>query len=221
MPPLPRRPFLALCVSLLVAGQHTAWAQSTRLALVGILGGKALLVVDAAPPRTVAVGESLGGVKVIAVRAGDVDVQVDGQRATLRLGESPVSVAGRSAGGGQRTVLLADRNGHFVQDGQINGQAVRFMVDTGASVVAIGQTDADHLGLIYANKPAVRVNTANGTAQGWQVKLDSIKFGNTELLGVDALVTSQPMPYVLLGNNFLNQFRMTRQSDQMVLEQRF
>ena len=64
------------------------------------------------------------------------------------------------------------------------------------------------------------MNTANGVAQGWRLKLDSVRIGDVEVFGVEAIVTPQAMPYVLLGNSFLTSFQMTRNNEQMVLEKR-
>ncbi|HNK05786.1 MAG TPA: retropepsin-like aspartic protease, partial [Giesbergeria sp.] len=66
----------------------------------------------------------------------------------------------------------------------------------------------------------VNMNTANGVTQGWRMRLDSVRIGDVEVLNVDAIITPQAMPYVLLGNSFLGQFQMTRTNDQMVLEKR-
>ena len=76
------------------------------------------------------------------------------------------------------------------------------------------------MGLNYQSGQPVRVNTANGVAQGWRMKLDSIRIGDVEVFGVEAIITSQPMPYVLLGNSFLREFHMNRSGDEMVLQRR-
>lgn len=193
-------------------------AQAQAVALAGVLGSKALLVVDANPPRAVGAGDEYQGVKVIAVAKEEATVEIKGARRTLRLGEAPVSVGGRS--GGKKITLVADGRGHFVSNGTINGQVMQYMVDTGASTVAIGRPDAERMGLKYQNGQPVRVNTANGVGQGWRMKLDSVRIGDVEVFGVEAIITSQSMPYVLLGNSFLTEFQMTRINDQMVLEKR-
>lgn len=193
-------------------------AHSQAVALAGMLGSKALLVVDASPPRAVGAGDEYKGVKVIAVTSDEATVEVKGVRRTLRLGEAPVSVGNR--GSGKRVVLVADSRGHFVNSGTINGRVMQYMVDTGASTVAIGRNDADRMGLNYQSGQPVRVNTANGVGEGWRMKLDSVRIGDVEVFGVEAIITSQPMPYVLLGNSFLTEFQMTRVNDQMVLEKR-
>ena len=72
----------------------------------------------------------------------------------------------------------------------------------------------------YQNGQPVRLSTANGIAQGWRIKLDSVRIGDVEVFGIDAIVTPQPMPFVLLGNSILEEFQMTRMNDRMVLEKR-
>ncbi|CAM3383001.1 Aspartyl protease family protein [Paracidovorax anthurii] len=197
-----------------------ALACAQAVALTGILGSKALLVVNGSAPRAVAAGETHQGVKVLSVGRDEAVVETAGARRTLVLGEAPVSVGGRGAGTGRRVVLTADSRGHFVNTGTINGRSMQYLVDTGASVVAIGQPDAERMGLDYRNGPPVMMGTANGTARGWRVKLDSVRLGDVEVFGVEAVVTPQGMPYVLLGNSFLNEFQMTRLNDQLVLEKR-
>ena len=205
----------ALAASLLAP----TWAHAQAVALAGMLGSKALIVVDAHPPKAVGAGDQFQGVKVLTIAKDEVTIEVQGARRVLRLGEAPVSVGSRG-GSGKRVVLIADSRGHFVNSGTINGRIMQYMVDTGASTVAIGRADADRMGLKYQDGQPVRMNTANGVAQGWRMKLDSVRIGDVEVFGIEAIVTPQPMPYVLLGNSFLTEFQMTRINDQMVLEKR-
>ncbi|SFD96115.1 retropepsin-like aspartic protease family protein [Paracidovorax konjaci] len=214
---LPRFPRAAWAYALALA---PALAGAQAVALTGILGSKALIVVDANPPRALGAGESFQGVKVISVGRDDAVLETASGRRTVLLGEAPVSVGGRGAGTGRRVVLTADGRGHFVSNGTINGKAMQYLVDTGASTVAIGQPDADRMGLDYRSGTPVALGTANGTARGWRVKLDSVRLGDVEVFGVDAVVTPQGMPFVLLGNSVLNEFQMTRSNDQLVLEKR-
>ena len=118
-------------------------------------------------------------------------------------------------------MLQAVSNGHFLTQGQINGGSVRFMVDTGASFVAIGVADAQRLGVnLRTAQPAV-MGTANGATQAWRVKLNSVRVGDVTVHEVDAVVMPAPMPYALLGNSFLTRFQMTRTNDQLVLQRRY
>ena len=213
------QPLASLLLAALSLAPALAAAQA--VALSGVLGSKALLVVDGSAPRVLGPGEEHLGVKVIAVGRDDATVLIGSDRRVVRLGEAPVSVGGsRPGASGRRVVLTADSRGHFINTGLINGQVMQYMVDTGASTVAIGRPDADRMGLDYASGQPVRMGTANGVGTGWRLKLDSVRIGDVEVFGVEAIVTSQPMPFVLLGNSFLAEFQMTRNSDQMVLEKR-
>ena len=208
---------LRLAVALLaVTGLPAAYAQS--VALAGILGGKALLVVDGSAPRSVAPGGSHMGVRVVSVGRDGVVLEVAGAQRAIQLGESPVSIGGSAAG--QRIVLKADARGNFINSGFINGRVMQYMVDTGATTVAIGRPDAQRMGLKFEQGQPVMMNTANGTAQGWRMRLESVRVGDVELRSVDAIVTAEAMPYVLLGNSFLREFHMNRSGDEMVLQRR-
>ena len=197
-----------------------SWAQS--VALSGVAGGKALVVVDGAPPRFLSVGQSLGGVKLLSLDGDAATVEVDGKRENLRVGGAPVSVGkGRAGGGGNRIVLTADPSGHFLPQGQINGKSVQFMLDTGATTVAMGAAEARRINLKFEHGQRVRLNTANGTATGYLIRLDSVRVGEVVIYDVEAVVSPQPMPFVLLGNSFLNRFQMQKMNDQMTLEKRY
>ena len=196
------------------------WAQS--VSLHGLLGRQALLIVDGKPPRAVAPGQTHLGVTVLSTDEDRAVVALaGGQRLTLRVGESPVSVGGAPApGGSDRVALSADARGHFITPGSINNRPTQFLVDTGASVVAIGQAEADRLGLNYRTGQPVTLRTANGTAPGWALKLATVRIGDVTAYEVDAVVTPSAMPAVLLGNSFLNRFSMRRDGDTMLLVKR-
>lgn len=200
-------------------------AKAQSVALSGVLGSKALLVIDGGTPRALAAGDSLHDVRVLQVSGDTAEVEIKGRRQTLRLGEAPISLGGRGAAAGdpalgRRVVLKADNRGHFIERGQINGKTMVYMVDTGASSVAIGRSDAERMGLPFLKGQPVMMRTANGDAQGWRLRLDSVRVGDVEVFGVDAVIAPLSMPYVLLGNSFLAHFQMTRQGSEMVLERR-
>jgi aspartyl protease family protein len=198
-----------------------AWGQS--VALQGMLGGKALLIIDGSAPKTVAVGDTYKGVKVLSTSGDEAVLEIAGKRQTLRVGEAPASVGGNGGGPahGSRIVMSAESGGHFFSGGAINGQAVRFLVDTGATAVSIGVPEADRIGLKYKDGELARSGTANGVVTSWKVKLASVRVGDVEVHDVDATVVPASMPFVLLGNSFLSRFQMKRENDQMVLERRY
>jgi aspartyl protease family protein len=196
-----------------------ALAQS--VALQGMMGNRALLIIDGNPPRGVAPGDAHMGVKVLTTTGDEAVVEIDGKRHTLRVGDAPASVGGSGPRGGNRIVLTAGSGGHFFSQGSINGRAVQFMVDTGATAVSMGLPDAKRMGVPYEAGRKIQMGTANGVVPAWLVRLDSVRVGDVEVFGVDGIVSQQPMPYVLLGNSFLARFQMKRDNDQMVLERRY
>ena len=197
-------------------------AQAQSVALSGLSGSKALLVIDGGAPRFLSPGQTHQGVRVVSLQKDTAVIEVDGRRQTLRVGDAPVSLGGSAdpAAGGQRVVLTADGQGHFTPAGQINGRTVQFMVDTGASQVILGEAEARRINLDFQRGRRVQVSTANGQAQGHMISLDSVRVGDAQVFGVSAIVLPQPMPYVLLGNTFLTRFQMQRNNDQLTLEKR-
>jgi len=209
----------------LLLGVVAAAAQAESVMLTGTIGSRAILVVNGGAPKTVAIGEKVQNVRLLSLQDGQAVVESAGQRITLRM-DSPVSVGGGAGGGsnasGSRIVLNADSRGHFMASGAINGRSgVSFMLDTGATTVAMSVADATRIGLDYQKGTPVRMNTANGVALGYRLRLDAVRVGDVEVRDVDAIVSQQPMPYVLLGNSFIGRFSMRRDAEQMVLERRF
>ncbi|MFV0678719.1 retropepsin-like aspartic protease family protein [Ottowia sp.] len=204
----------------LLAGMPVAHAADS-VSLQGMLGNKALLIVDGGAPRTVAPGQTHQGVKVLSTSGDQAVVLVGGERLTLRVGETPASVGSHATtSGGNQIALTADSRGHFVTQGSINNRPVRFMVDTGASLVAMSQSEADRLGLDYKKGQRVLMGTANGTSAGWTITIDTLRVGDVTSYNVSAVVTPASMPVVLLGNSFLNRFNMQRTGSQMMLVRR-
>lgn len=212
---------MALACSGLIGAALPASAQS--VAMTGSMGSKALLVVDGGAPKALAAGESHRGVKVVAVRADQVTVEVGGKRQNIDLGGAPVSIGGGGGGGagGTQIVLTASSGGHFVTSGSINGRSTQFMVDTGATSVAMSADEARRLGINFEQGEPGQGSTANGLIPIWRVSLKSLRIQDVEVHGVDAVVVPSGMPHVLLGNSFLTRFQMKRENDMLTLTRRF
>ena len=148
-----RRTLVAVRAAFVLAALALSYnaAQAQSVVLAGMLGNKALLVVDGTAPRTVAAGETHQGVKVVSTSGDQAVIEQSGKRSTLRVGDSPVSLgtSGGASGRGSRIVLTESGGGHFMTAGQINGRAVQFMVDTGATNVAMSTLDAERAGISY------------------------------------------------------------------------
>ena len=198
-------------------------ALALDVSLAGVMGSKALLMIDGRGPESLAVGQSLGGVRLLSLEGEQAVVEIDGKKRPLRVGQHATGAsAGNAAGeGGEKVILTADGAGHFVTMGAINGGAVRFLVDTGASVISIGASDARRLGIDPAKGQRGMAVTANGQTQLSRVKLDSVRVGEVTLLNVDAVVHQNELPIVLLGMSFLNRMDMQRDGSTMTLKKRF
>jgi aspartyl protease family protein len=198
---------------------HAATAMATDISVVGLFPNKAVLVVNGGTPKTYSAGATIAdGVRLVSIDDRGAVIDTNGKRETIAIGE----YVSRNASSGRASVTLsADGRGHFVASGQINGGAVRMLVDTGATMVALPASEAIRLGVSYKNGRPGYVNTANGAAQAYMVKLDTVKVGDIELHQVDAVVQEQGLPFILLGMSFLNRTEMRREGEQMVLSKRF
>ncbi|HEX2541921.1 MAG TPA: TIGR02281 family clan AA aspartic protease [Caldimonas sp.] len=213
---MPPRLAFALALALASAG-----AASQTVSLGGSLGGNALLVIDG-KPRNVAVGSTVQGVRLISVTASDAVVEVGGKRVSLQLGAAQVNLGGvQSEGSGKQIVITSESGGHFITGGSINGKAVRFMVDTGATSVAMSQAEAERIGVDFKNGQRGFTQTANGAVPAFRTTLAAVRIGDVMVYNVDAIVIPAPMPYVLLGNSYLTRFQMRRENDRMTLDKRY
>lgn len=221
--PAPAHAAFLLSASLLLHGAAQAQNEGQSVALAGMMGTKALLVVNGSPPKSVAPGETHQGVKIISTTSDQAVIEQGGKRHTLRVGDAPVNSGGSttSAGRGTRITITESGGGHFMTAGQINGKTVQFMVDTGATNIAMSIADAERAGISYQDGQPVRMSTANGPTQGYRVKLNTVRVGDVEIFDVDAVVIPQPMPFLLLGNSFLSRFQMKRDNNLMTLDRRY
>ncbi|MBI3154048.1 MAG: TIGR02281 family clan AA aspartic protease [Burkholderiales bacterium] len=199
-----------------------ALAATPAVAMAGQIGrSKALLMIDG-HPVTLAVGQTRMGVTLRALHDGTAEVERDGRVAVVHQGQAPVRLdgAGAAAGGGREIVLPMGPGGHFVGSGAINGRAVRFMVDTGATVVALSADEASRIGIDVGRAPLVSIGTANGEVQARRVTLTAVTLGAVTVANVAAVVLPAPMTHVLLGNSFLQRFQLQRENDVMRLQLR-
>lgn len=196
-------------------------AAAVSVSLNGTLGPQTALLVINGQVKPVRVGSTVDGVKLLSLNEQGASVEAEGQRLQLTLGATPVALgAGSGSSGASRAVLFASGGGHFVSEGSINGRAARFMVDTGATYVALGETEARRLGIDFTKGSRAPFNTANGVVEGHMVTLNRLRLGQVEVYQVEAVVMPAAMPVILLGNSFLNRFQMRRDGDTLTLDRR-
>jgi aspartyl protease family protein len=113
-------------------------------------------------------------------------------------------------------VLKRNRAGHFVSAGAINGVPVRFLVDTGATQIAVPLELARRLDLRLG--APVAVQTAAGPSRGYLTRLESVEVGSIEASNLSAIVAEGLHPdLVLLGMNFLRRIEMVLRGDELIL----
>lgn len=114
--------------------------------------------------------------------------------------------------------LASSRQGHYLADGQINGEPVTFLLDTGATQVAVPTELARRLGL-PAGAPII-ISTANGRATAHRTRLASVRLGDIVLHDVEALIApGMGGEDVLLGMSALKQLEFTQRDGTLVLRQ--
>ena len=119
--------------------------------------------------------------------------------------------------GAAMVVLEQDRNGHYLAEGQINGRSVTFLVDTGATDVALPESTARALGLDFG--PRVQVMTAAGPANAWVTRLDEVTVGGIRRKNVRATITDGEFNGILLGMSFLKYYDLQQQDGRLVIRE--
>ena len=213
---------MGLFTGLMLASTLTA-AQPSSVSFNGSLGQKAALLLIDGEPRTVTVGSVVGGVRLISLDESRANVEFGGRRHLLTLGASPgrVGEATPAPFSGRQIVMSAGPGGHFTTIGSINGQTTQFLVDTGATSIAISQIEAERMGLRFREGRRLMTQTANGAVPAFQVQLASVRIGEVEVRNVEAIVIPAQMSHVLLGNSFLTRFQMRRDNEILTLELRY
>ena len=213
--------FRHFIAALAVALAAAAPAAATDVTVVGLASTRASVSINGGGPRWLAVGQrSPEGVLLVAVDRESATFEIDGKRRALKMNQAYVA-AGNGSNGNSSVTLKADARGHFIADGQVNGGTVRFMVDTGATAIALPAADAKRLGINYLKGERGFVQTANGSAPAYRVKLDTVRLGDITLNNVEGVVLEGGLTMPLLGMTFLNRTEMKRDGETMVLTKRF
>lgn len=191
---------------------------ASQVQVVGLFPGAAVINVDG---QRKLVREGQSGPRDVMV------VRVDKQGAILRVdGVERLYPLSREYSSGfaepvkKRLSIAKGPGGHYWITGSINGQSVPFLVDTGATSVALNEGQARRLGIDFRVKgQPLTVSTASGNARGWRVSLDRVKIGDIEVLGVEAVVLEGGAPAeALLGMSFMSRVGWREEQGMLVLE---
>lgn len=210
-----------LLLPLMVALQANAQGQTLvkRVAVQALFTSKAMVSIDG-QRRVLSVGKpSPEGVVLISANSDGAVLEVNGKQSKYPLG----SEVGTSFSPLTETVeqVFPDTMGMYTTVGSINGMPVNFLVDTGATVVAMNEQQARRLGIDFRLRGKLtQVATASDIKRAYQVTLNTVKLGQITLRNVDAVVMEGPQPdTTLLGMSFLGRLKMENNGKAMVLKQ--
>ncbi len=211
----------ALLLSLLLSPVS---AQERSVTAIALFDGKSMLSIDGSRAKIMNVGDTYKDVTLIEANTEVAIIEVSGRQQTLELnGTATVSdELGSITGGGSAVVEMREgEQGFFESLGTINGRQIRFLVDTGASLVVLSSRQANAIGLDYLQGQKSFASTASGTAPMYGITLNSISVGGIRLQNVEAGVIEGNFPErPLLGMTFLSQVDMTRSGNLMTLRER-
>ena len=208
-----------ITASLLFAASVLA---DTQVNVVGLFNGKAVLVINNGKPKTLSVGQSSDeGVKLIAADSTKAVLEIEGKRRELGMGQA-AAVAGTASSAPGSVTLYADSAGHHFTEGQINGVTLKFIVDTGATTIAMNSGDAKYAGIDYKKGERIQIQTASGIVIGYRVVINTLKLGSVVMNQVDATVLEGGSPaVVLLGMSALNRLEMKREGIALTLTKKY
>ena len=214
------KPFYLTHVCLVLSLFSAAAGADTQINVVGLFNGKAVLIINNGKPQTLSAGQSSAeGVKLVAADSNKAVLEVEGKRKGLAMGQA-ASIGGSAAPAS--VTLYGDNAGHHYTEGQINGVTLKFLVDTGSSVITLNAGDAKYAGIDYKKGKKIETQTANGIANGYYVVLNTLKLGGLVLNQVDAVVLDGGSPpFVLLGMSALNRVEMKSEGIALTLTKKY
>ncbi len=217
-----RGPALWLLLLVLLCVQFWTGRASAGSEIIanGLFAGKAMLTIDG-NARFLKVGETTPeGVKLISSSSKQAIIEVDGRELSLKLSQR-ISSSFKAAERVEVSLSRSD-NGHFYARGAINGYPARFMVDTGATAIAMNLGHAKQFGIDVSKSQISAAQTAGGLVKTYMVNLQKVSVGGITVHNVPAAVVDGDHPVqILLGNTFLSQVDMSERSGVLVLKKKF
>jgi aspartyl protease family protein len=207
----------AFCLLCLAAAVHAG----PDVRVVGLFSDRAVVVIDGRQHLLRTGQTSPEGVRLIAADSESALLQIDGEQIDARL-DGRVSARKRSATV-QEFQVWRNTAGMYTTVGSINGLPVSFLVDTGATQVAMNSGEARRLGIDYRVTGAPsNVTTASGVERAWAVMLDRVTVGGLELHNVGAVVLEGALPkQTLLGMTFLGRLEISNDGRLMTLRKKY
>lgn len=199
---------------------HTANAD-TRVNIVGLFSNKAVMMINGGRPQTLSIGQTVDGVKLIAADSSSATLLIEGKTKQLGMGQA-ASVGEASSNSNASVTLYASAGGHFVAECKVNGAPLKFLIDTGATTVALNSGDAKFANIDYKKGEQVQVRTASGVVTAYRVTIASLKIGGITLNQVEGNVLEGGFPsVVLMGMSALNRMEVKHQGSTMTLTKKY
>jgi aspartyl protease family protein len=192
-----------------------------NITILGLFRDKAIVEIDGRR-HTLAVGESTAdGVRLIAADSEAAVLEIDGVERRFGLGER-IGARYEPASSRHVVTVAPDAQGMYYVNGSINRFQVRFVVDTGASLISMNERQARRIGLNYRLEgDRASSSTASGVDPIYVVNLDRVRVGDIELRDVPAAVHRGDFPQtILLGNSFLRRISLRREGRMLELHQK-
>ena len=212
--------FLLIVIALL--STEPLFANSARIQVNAILNNAAVLTINGQQQMLKKGTLSREGFKLIKIDDDKVTLLISGQPQDYKLGAVITSSkAGKDTK--QQVKVSRDNQGMYFTSGTINNFPVNFLIDTGATFIAINSTLANQIGIDYRNlgKPT-QASTASGLVTAWKLMLDQVTIGGVELQLVDAAVIEGDFPInPLLGMSFLSRVKMQDDGLLLTIEEKF
>ncbi|MFO1435462.1 MAG: TIGR02281 family clan AA aspartic protease [Gammaproteobacteria bacterium] len=211
-----------MAIAWLVLATTIVVADPVKPRLIGLFQGQAIVDFDGKQLVLKAGGPAKHGIKLISTSQSEAVPEIDGTQSTYRLGTAIGSNHLQSGASGKTVQVAPDGGGMYFISGTINGYAVNFLVDTGASMVAMNKHTARRLGINYRLDGREGVTeTASGMAKAYYLKLAKVTVGDISLADVDGAVIDGEQPSeVLLGGSFLGRLDMKREGRLLILQKK-
>lgn len=209
-----------IITALLLLLVTTAAMAVDKVVVVGLFKDRAILTIDGKQQLLKAGETSPEGVHLVSANSQEAVLEINGERDTYKLGTHISSQFSEPEQGEILRLWPDPSNGLYIADGSINGFSMKFVVDTGASLVSMNSNEAKRLGINYrldGNEGLAQ--TASGLSKIYIIELDTVRVGDIELKNVKASVHEGEHPTrVLLGNSFLERITLRRDGKMLELQ---
>jgi len=209
-----------LITLIILLNSSLVWSKTLDIVVVGLFKNQAVVEINK-KQRLLKIGKaSPEGVTLISANSRGAILEVEGVHKNYQLGSHIGTIYKQPVE--QPTVNIWPVNNQYLVPGSINGYSVEFLVDTGATDIALNKDTARRLGLNYLDGYKLWVRTASDVVPGYGVILDTVQVGDITLHNIPAIVsTGTSSNTILLGMSFLGQLDIHQVGAKMELKKKF